>query len=135
MINLNELEKEAKASFLNGDADLATAYIVIHNPLENVFGNVCFHCQQAVEKYLKGLLLRKGIQPEKIHDLLVLLRKSLPLYPSLRRYERICDELNDYYIETRYVPGVPEDYSLEEAKKAYRQAEKVVNSVKKILKI
>jgi HEPN domain-containing protein len=33
------------------------------------FDTVCFHCQQAAEKYLKGLLTYLGIQAPRTHDL------------------------------------------------------------------
>jgi HEPN domain-containing protein len=33
---------------------------------------VCFHCQQCVEKLMKGLLIHLGITPPKTHMLLVL---------------------------------------------------------------
>jgi HEPN domain-containing protein len=30
---------------------------------------ICYHCEQAVEKYLKGYLQASGILPPRIHDL------------------------------------------------------------------
>jgi HEPN domain-containing protein len=30
---------------------------------------ICYHCEQAVEKYLKGYLHSHGIMPPRIHDL------------------------------------------------------------------
>jgi HEPN domain-containing protein len=36
---------------------------------------VCFHCQQAVEKYLKGFLAWHEVPFAKTHDLLALLRQ------------------------------------------------------------
>ena len=33
---------------------------------------VCFHCQQCVEKLMKGLLIHLGVTPPKTHMLLVL---------------------------------------------------------------
>ncbi|MDR0598605.1 MAG: HEPN domain-containing protein, partial [Treponema sp.] len=35
---------------------------------------ICFHCQQAAEKYLKGFLVFKGIEFPKTHDLAALLK-------------------------------------------------------------
>jgi HEPN domain-containing protein len=32
---------------------------------------VCFHCQQAVEKYLKAFLKELGVAVPRIHDLLI----------------------------------------------------------------
>ena len=36
---------------------------------------VCFHCQQAAEKYLKGFLAWRRVPFTKIHDLLELLKQ------------------------------------------------------------
>jgi HEPN domain-containing protein len=33
---------------------------------------ICYHCSQAVEKYLKGYLIYNDIVPQKTHDLLFL---------------------------------------------------------------
>ncbi len=30
---------------------------------------ICFHAQQATEKYLKAFLVAKGVRPERTHDL------------------------------------------------------------------
>ncbi len=35
----------------------------------------CYHCQQCVEKVLKGLLIEKGRKPARTHDILDLLRE------------------------------------------------------------
>jgi HEPN domain-containing protein len=35
---------------------------------------ICFHCQQAVEKYLKAFLVSKNIPFKKVHNLEVLLK-------------------------------------------------------------
>ena len=54
------------------DKDLAvalhTAKTLWPTPLEIV----CFHCQQFVEKYLKGFLVSKGQEPPYTHDLVKL---------------------------------------------------------------
>lgn len=42
---------------------------------------VCFHCQQAVEKYLKARLEEAAIHFPKTHDLESLLHLSMPLVP------------------------------------------------------
>lgn len=45
------------------------------------FDTVCFHCQQAAEKYLKCLLTCLGIHAPRTHDLraLAVLRSSISL--------------------------------------------------------
>ena len=60
---------------------------------------VCvFLCQQAVEKGLKALLIKKTNELIKIHDLIILGRKvDLP-----EDILALCDRLNSVYTDTRY---------------------------------
>ncbi|SPF52774.1 putative HEPN domain protein [Candidatus Sulfopaludibacter sp. SbA4] len=62
---------------------------------------VCFHCQQAAEKYLKCLLTLVGVQAPRTHDLSELLR----LLPEALRPQVDSDDLsklNPYAIDARY---------------------------------
>jgi hypothetical protein len=59
------------------------------------FDTVCFHCQQAVEKYLKALLTLLGIPAPRTHDLEVL-HKLLPANSSLSVSVEALVELNPY---------------------------------------
>jgi HEPN domain-containing protein len=36
---------------------------------------IAFHCQQAIEKLMKGILVSRGIEPPHIHDLAELARR------------------------------------------------------------
>ena len=65
---------------------------------------VCFHAQQAVEKYLKGLLQQEGIPFPKTHDLSVLLNLILPIFPELNELTDDLEWLSALAIEFRY-PG------------------------------
>ena len=38
------------------------------------FAQICFHFQQAAEKYLKAYIINKGLKFDKVHDLVHLLR-------------------------------------------------------------
>ncbi len=49
---------------------------------------ICFHCQQAAEKYLKGYLIELAEPFPKTHDLVKLLDLVLPHDPSLRGLRR-----------------------------------------------
>ncbi|MEX2140385.1 MAG: HEPN domain-containing protein [Pirellulales bacterium] len=44
---------------------------------------ICFHCQQAIEKYLKSLLAEFGLPIQKTHDLTILLYQPMPRYDRL----------------------------------------------------
>lgn len=59
-----------------------------------------FHCHQAVEKFLKALLVNRGIIPQKIHDLPALLSKLDRDAP--REIQRGIEELNPHYLYPRY---------------------------------
>jgi HEPN domain-containing protein len=65
---------------------------------------VCFHCQQFVEKLLKALLTRHGIEAPKTHDLRRLIQLALPFAPELSLLADMSDELTVHGVETRY-PG------------------------------
>ena len=77
---------------------------------------VCFHAQQAVEKYLKALLVFKNIDFRKTHDICELMA-MLPqeLQPALSGSEQ--DLLTDYATDSRY-PGIYEPITLSEAREA-----------------
>ena len=63
---------------------------------------ICYHCQQAVEKLLKGLMVRYGIELKKTHDL-GLLAETLSEYVEIpERIYDICDELTPYGVKIRY---------------------------------
>lgn len=66
---------------------------------------VCFHCQQATEKYLKALLQESGAHVPKTHDLLDLLDLLLPHDTTLAPLRRGLRSLSRYAVDYRY-PGV-----------------------------
>ena len=67
---------------------------------------VAFHAQQSAEKFLKGLLAGKGIQPPKTHDLVVLLELGSKHDGSLAQFQNDARKLNSVYISSRY-PSTP----------------------------
>lgn len=85
---------------------------------------VCFLCQQMAEKYLKALLVFHGINFPKVHDLLELATLLLDQEPEVEKLRDDLNNLNSYYIETRY-PGSYPDFRWIDAKKAVEAASKV----------
>ena len=65
---------------------------------------VCFHCQQFVEKLLKGLLTRHGTEAPRTHDLRRLIQLAEPFAAELSRLSDAADRLTAHGIHTRY-PG------------------------------
>jgi HEPN domain-containing protein len=94
-------------------------------------GNICFHAQQCVEKYLKAILITQERNFPKTHDLgelLVLLPSRLR--PSLNNEEQ--DRLTEYATVMRY-PGNYEPISVTEARQAVKIARRVRREVRKLL--
>ena len=66
---------------------------------------VCFHCQQAAEKYLKAMLQDTGVAFPRTHDILQLVDLLIPIDGTLRRFRRGAKALTRYAVEYRY-PGL-----------------------------
>lgn len=56
----------------SGDHDLGSAHLIFQH-IPKYRDTIAFHCQQAVEKYLKGYLFFLGIAFRRSHDLNYLL--------------------------------------------------------------
>jgi HEPN domain-containing protein len=78
---MNEVVREW---ITKAEADFATATREMASPENPNFDAVCFHAQQCIEKYLKGLLIARGVIPPKTHDLAVLDGLMSPAYPDWR---------------------------------------------------
>ena len=83
---------------------------------------ICFHCQQAAEKYLKALLQEQGLVVRRIHDLDDLLALLLPHDSALRRLRRGTLFLTQFAVDYRY-PG--ENASKRQARAAVVWAEQI----------
>lgn len=64
-------------------------------------------CQQAAEKMLKAFLVHRGVEPERTHDLRLLLALCGGLDPRFLAMADVVEPLNQYAIAARY-PGPPE---------------------------
>lgn len=93
-------------------------------PLTDV---AAFHCQQAVEKYLKAYLVYRGEPFEKVHDLSVLLDQCVRLHPAWEGLHDRVEPLTGFAVRFRY-PG-PADPTVEEV----RAAVDVVEDVRRIV--
>ena len=63
---------------------------------------VCFHAQQAAEKYLKGYLVWRDETPLRTHDLVALLAACADADPSLASLEEDCRALTYHAVGSRY---------------------------------
>ena len=82
--------------------DLATAQYLAKNMQPVSYEIVCFHCQQAAEKYLKWVLVLHDIEPPKIHDLEELEKLCENINPQFETLFEKCAALTEYAVHTRY---------------------------------
>jgi HEPN domain-containing protein len=66
---------------------------------------VCSLCHQCIEKYLKALMIQRGLAPSRIHDLIALARGAADVEPAVKQLEPQLAVLNPYAVDVRY-PGL-----------------------------
>ena len=69
---------------------------------------IAFHCQQAVEKYLKALLVRRQVEFPKTHDIAKLLDQVATVNANIAESLRDADVLTPFGVEVRYPSEAPE---------------------------
>lgn len=108
---------KAKNDLLNADNNLKSE--------EVPFDTVCFHCQQAAEKFLKAYLIGKGQSYPITHDLFLILQKILPINKNAESLRDALAILMPYAVEIRY----PDDWYMptkEDALEARQAADQVL---------
>lgn len=96
---------------------------IISNELSSanpVADTICYHSQQAVEKYLKPYLIAKNVEPIKTHNIAVILRKCREFDPAFHDLKGL-EYLTDYAVELRY----PDSFYVPEMEEALEDAKKV----------
>jgi HEPN domain-containing protein len=75
---------------------------------ETVKDLACFHCQQAVEKYLKAFLIFHEVEFPRTHNIEYLLEQSAKIDTNFSGID--IDELSDFGVNIRY----PDDFYVPE---------------------
>jgi HEPN domain-containing protein len=111
--------------------DLESAKILAnyHRPKIEI---ACFLSQQCAEKALKAFLIFSGAKHKYIHDLKVLCVDCQAIDKSFTTLKKQCNELTDYYTDTRY--GRARELFEHDMKKAIQYAEEVLVFVKDRIK-
>jgi HEPN domain-containing protein len=108
--------EEAQRMLRNADRDIKAFLILIASKEADEI-TICFHAQQAIEKCLKAVLIKLGVNYRKTHDLLELATlikdRSLELPYSPEELSR----LNPYAVTFRYEEEEIMTVSVEEAEK------------------
>ena len=84
------------------DNDFAAAQHISKNMWPVPYQIVCYHCQQAAEKYLKWVLVLHDIDPPKIHDLEELEKLCEKINPQFETLYEKCAVLTENAVHTRY---------------------------------
>ena len=86
-----------------GNSDfIAAKTLALKEGLENQTG---FHCQQAIEKWLKAYLIEHDEEIRKIHDLTALVIDCEKYDPAFQEIESLVEGISDFAVEFRY-PGM-----------------------------
>jgi HEPN domain-containing protein len=97
------------------------------------FAQVCFHFQQAAEKYLKAFIVANELSFRTVHNLLELFEICKQYDPDIKETESACRYLNPFYIDTRYPVNWPAHYDKDTAVKAKEMTESIRNWIMKSL--
>jgi HEPN domain-containing protein len=106
--------------------DLTNIALVLPNP-DCPFDTVCFHAQQAAEKYLKGLLVHLNVAFPKTHDIAEILDLA-PRDIRLNLTPGEIDALTQWAVFSRY-PSLEEDIQRSEAEAALEAAQHIKEAV------
>ena len=87
--------------FYFADADFDSA-VILNNAHHKHDAIICYHFQQAVEKYLKAFLCHNGVLPPKIHILETLCALCSEFDPSFNEIAKDCAYLSPFAVHARY---------------------------------
>jgi len=111
------MEESIKRWIMKAESDLKVARdeLMTEKPANDM---VCFHCQQAVEKYLKAFLVKNNMEFKKTHDISQLIELCLGIDKSFNELlDKNVDSLTIYAAEIRYPDYfyIPSDEETEDA--------------------
>lgn len=114
--------------FKKAEHDLLNAEIILDSGRDPLpLDTVCFHCQQAVEKYLKGFLVSHNIAFPRTHFLGTLLDQCKYIDETFEELDDVV-ELNAYAVDIRY-PDETLEIDPDDANEAYEMANRVKSFV------
>jgi len=117
---------------LLAERDLNSAEFLANNMHPIPTEIVCFHCQQAVEKYLKGYLAEKqDKEPPYTHDLVILCKLCEKTEPEFSELIIACSVLVEFGVKPRYDYGL--DISESDMQTALSYSKRIRSFVKEIL--
>lgn len=117
--------------FAMAQKDLRSAKILFDHDADNEI--ICFHCQQTLEKYLKGYLIAVTGELQEGHNLLKLCKKAMVYDNKFNEFLKDMAFVNVFYIETRYPAIDPLVVSKEDTEECFRIVNKVLSRIKELI--
>lgn len=109
------------------------AEIVLNERDLELLSYVGFHCQQCIEKALKGFLVECKVQFLKKHELLYALDLCLSVDPDFESLAEELAVLEPYAVDVRYPADLPETPTIEQAQASVALCRRVIDFVEKKL--
>lgn len=108
------------------DLEVAKRELKLTDPLTDI---ICFHAQQAAEKYMKAYLIWLDIEFQKTHDVEDLVVVVSKKDPSILKFKDSGAELSAFAVEARY-PEFEEPFLID-TKNAVEIAKKFKKFIRK----
>lgn len=131
MTHEHQQDIQAWLDYAATDLSVAQTLFDVHRP--QPYEIICYHCQQAAEKAIKGLFIYfdlPGNIPKK-HDLSFLLNQIQHKTVISKELRQHADMLNVYGIVSRYPNGIPVDEA--RTRLALQYAECILNWAKELI--
>ena len=91
-------------------ADIDEKFINSTKDMKGLEDGVLVHCQQCLEKNIKGIITKKYGVISREHNLVKLLEfLYMNDYPELKSFKSLCRDFKDFYFSRRYAS---EDYEI-----------------------
>ena len=105
---MNDKTREYVQMWLDkANNDLKNAELILAAQTESPpLDTVCFHCQQAAEKFIKAFLVFHGKQFPFSHNLADLVAVCMQVDPTFATIQRKAETLTPFAVEIRY----PDDF-------------------------
>lgn len=92
-----------------------------------------FHCQQCIEKALKGFLLFKRNRLYDGHNISWLCKQAMEIDPHFKQWLSAGTRLNKVYIESRYPADIPWDISASEMDYMMNTMHEILGFIEKLI--
>ncbi len=114
--------------FVKASRSLRVAKLIVSSQTD-LIDEAPFHCQQSVEKAMKGFLAFHKVRFAKIHDLEKLIALIATVDPKLAQILLPAESLTRYAVSYRYPDAQEEPITAETILEAVRLAEKFYDEI------